>query len=185
MRIVENRKLAWAVLAACVVVSVFLLGGAALSRERGKVLKVFKEGTDSTAGVRYSMDAYLDTAGDRARVMAGEAERHLGASELTESVKANAAIVMDDKAGLDRRSSAYTTLKDDVETLYDKLSAAVDSDTFKAFKLAYDDFWGKDDMMKRDEYHTQARGYNDLISGFPGGAVATITGQGSLNPFGG
>ena len=40
-------------------------------------------------------------------------------------------------------------------------------------------------MIGRDEYHKLAKSYNGLISGFPGGVVATLTGQGNLNTFGG
>jgi hypothetical protein len=44
---------------------------------------------------------------------------------------------------------------------------------------------GKKDLIDRDEYHKLAKGYNDLISGFPGGVVAGITRQGALDTFGG
>ncbi len=40
MRFSENRTIAWVVLAACVLVSVFGLGGMGLAKERGKVLKL-------------------------------------------------------------------------------------------------------------------------------------------------
>ena len=185
MRLAENRKLAWAVLAVCVLVSVFALGGAALGRERGKVMKVFNEGASSSTATRMSMDAYLDSAGESAKIMAGEAEIYLGKSDLSAAAEANASLVGDDSASLDARNKAYTELKDQVEKLYNGMYTAVTAEQFKNFKLAYDDFWGYDDMLGRDEYHKLARGYNDLISGFPGGAVAGLTRQGNLNTFGG
>ena len=55
MRLTENRRLAWVALAVCVVVSVFVLGGAALGRERKNVLRVFNDGTGNT-DTRMSMD---------------------------------------------------------------------------------------------------------------------------------
>jgi len=185
MRLVENRKLAWAVLAVCVVVSVFLLGGAALGRERGQVLKVFNEGTNPSASTRQSMDACLDKATEQAKLMVNEAELHLGESELTRSMRANAEQIGSDLIDLDSRYAGYIALKDQVEQLYNQLYGAVDQATFKNFKIAYDDFWGQDDMMGRDPYHKLAKGYNDLISGFPGGLVAGLTRQGALNTFGG
>lgn len=185
MRLVENRKLAWVVLAVCVVVSIFLLGGAALSRERGQVLKVFNEGANPSAPTRQSMDACLDNASEQAKIMISEAELHLGESELSRAMRANTEILDSDLSSLDSRYAAYTALKDQVERLYNQLYGAVDQATFKNFKMAYDDFWGQDDMMGRDPYHKLAKGYNELISGFPGGLVATLTRQGALNTFGG
>ena len=69
--------------------------------------------------------------------------------------------------------------------MYNKLYGDVDSTQFRNFKLAYDDFKGYTDMIERDDYHALAKGYNGLVSGFPGGIVASLTGQGALNPFGG
>lgn len=185
MRLAENRRLACAVLAVCVLLSVFVLGGAALGRERGKVLKVFNEGSAPSAATRQSMDAYLDSAADCARQMANEAEIHLGASDLVNAALENASVIGEDSADLDARNRAYTELKDQVEKLYNGMYTAVSEEEFRNFKLAYDDFWGCDDLIGRDEYHKLARGYNDLISGFPGGMVAGLTRQGNLNTFGG
>ena len=185
MRIDENRTLAWAVLALSVVVSVFLLGGSSLGRERTKVVKVFNDGVNTKLSTRHSMDAYLDAAGEKATIMAGEAEIYLGASDLTAQTTANAALVGQDAADFTMRSRAYTELKGQVEQLYNQLYARVSAEEFRNFKLAYDDFWGQDDLLKRDDYHKLAKGYNDLISGFPGGVVAGITRQGELDTFGG
>ena len=184
MRLTENRRLAWVALAVCVVVSVFVLGGAALGRERKNVLRVFNDGTGNT-DTRMSMAAYLDDLGKNASIMASEAELRLGRSDLTDAVSANAKKVGDDLAGLDARSEAYAQLKDQVEKLYNNMYSQFSGSDFKSFKLAYDNFWGKKDLIDRDEYHKLAKGYNDLISGFPGGLVATLTRQGSLNTFGG
>ena len=185
MRLTENRKIAWIALAVCVLVSIFALGGGALSRERGKVLRVFNDGADTTLSVRHSMDAYLDSAGDAAKLMANEAEARMGESDLGNGALDNAGLVGDDAADLDAHYAAYTQLKDQVEKLYNGMYGAVSSEDFRDFKLAYDDFWGYDDMIGRDEYHGLAKAYNGLISGFPGGLVAGLTGNGTLNTFGG
>lgn len=185
MRLDENRKVAWAVLAVCVLVSVFLMGGGALGRERSRVMKVFNDGTDASTDIRYSMDAYLDNAGEAASIMANEAELHLGQSDLTDGALKNAALIGQDGAALDARYDAYVDLKGQVEKLYNNLYGAIGTEDFRNFKLAYDDFWGYDDMLGRDGYHKLAKDYNALISGFPGGAVASLTGKGALNTFGG
>lgn len=185
MRLNENRKLACIVLAVCVLLSVFAFGGGALGRERKRAIKVFNDGADTFLATRHSMDAYLDGAGESAGIMANESETHTGAGELVDATLANARLIGDDSASLDARFKAYTELKGQVEKLYNSMYTAVSSEEFRSFKLAYDDFWGYDDMLGRDEYHKLAKRYNELISGFPGGAVATLTGQGSLNTFGG
>ena len=185
MRIDENRKLACVVLAVCVLLSVFAFGGGAIGREYSRVMKVFNDGTDTSLTTRHSMDAYLDTAGEQAAIMAGEAEIYLGESDLSGKAQSNAALIGNDQTPLMLRSQAYTELKGQVEQLYNKLYAAVDQNKFKNFKLAYDEFWGQDDMLNRDGYHKLAKDYNDLISGFPGGAVAAITRKTALDTFGG
>ena len=185
LRFDENRKLAWVVLAACVLLSLLALGGGALVRERSKVLKVFDEGTDTTLPVRYSMDAYLDSASEYAQVMASEAEIHMGQSQLTDAANAEAADLAKDALGLDARFDAFISLTAHVEKLYSNMKINVSDADFRDFKLAYDNFIGQVDMLNRDEYHALAKSYNALIAGFPGGVIARILGQGALNTFGG
>lgn len=185
MRFSENRKIAWVVLAACVLVSVFGFGGLGLARERGKVLKVFDEGADTSLSVRSSMDAYLDGAAEAAQLMASEAALHAKGSAAIDAVSQSAAALADDSQSLDARDAAYTALKTDVDKLYNAMYEAAKGDDFKNFKVAYDDFWGYDDLIKHDEYHGLARAYNALAGGFPGSVVAALTGQGAMNTFGG
>ena len=184
MRLNENRKIAAVVLVVCILLSLFAFGGGALGRERKKVLKVFSDGTDTTLSVRHSMDAYLDSAADCAQVMAGEAELHLGSTHSIDLAKAEASTVAEDAAGLDARYQAYVALKADVDKLYNDVKAATDDADFRDFKLAYDDFWGYEDLISHDEYPKYAKAYNELISVFPGGVVSGLLGLGTLNTFG-
>ena len=184
MRLTENRKIAFAALALCVLVSVFGFGGMKLASERGRVLDVFENGADTTLSVRHSMDAYLDSAAESAQIMVSETELRLGSSQITQAAAAEAAQVAS-QTDLDVRYQAYTDLKSSVDKLYNQLYTAVQGDAFNNFKLAYDDFWGQDDMLGRDEYHQLAKRYNKLVSGFPGGLVAKLLGKGALNTFGG
>lgn len=184
MRFSENRKVAFAVLAVCVLVSVFGFSSMGLARERGKVLTVYDRGADTTLSVRSSMDAYLDAAAEEAQLMASEAELHLGAGQ-GETVSALAQQLAT-QTDLDARYEAYGSLKTASDKLYDTMYRELSSDAdLKNFKIAYDNFWGYDDLIKHDEYHKLAASYNNLISSFPGGVVAKLTGQGALNTFGG
>lgn len=184
MRFTENRTIAWIVLAACVLVSVFGLGGMGLARERGKVLTVYDRGADTTLSTRHSMDAYLDAAAESAQLMVSEAELHMDASAVIDNV-ADLAQTVATAADTDARYEAYSALKTAVDKLYNAMYEAAKGSDFTNFKVAYDDFWGYDDLIRHDEYGKLAADYNGLISGFPGGVVAGITGQGALNTFGG
>lgn len=184
MRLSENRKLAWGVLVVCVLLSIVVLGGSGLARERHRAIEVFNDGSDTSVSVRHSMDAYLDASAEAAQLMASEAELHLGASQTTESVRSLAGQIGDGD-DLDARYAAYTQLKTDVDSLYNVMYDGVESADFTNFKRAYDDFWGYENMIRNDEYHQLARSYNSAAGGFPGGLVAGIWGLDELNAFGG
>lgn len=184
MRFSENRKVAFVVLAVCVLVSVFGLGGMGLARERGKVLTVYDRGADTSLSTRHSVDAYLDDAAENASLMASEAGLHMDASQTIDTV-AQLAQKVASEANTDARYEAFSALKTAVDKLYDAMYNAVKGSDFTNFKVAYDNFWEDVNMIKYDDYPKLAASYNDLISGFPGGVVAGITGQGALNTFGG
>ena len=57
MKVLSNRKVAWAVLIVCVLTSIFGLGGGSLVAERKDVMRVFNDGIDDSFAVRFSMDA--------------------------------------------------------------------------------------------------------------------------------
>ncbi len=184
MRLSENRVVAFVVLAVCVLVSVFGLGGMGLARERGRVLTVYDRGSDPSLSTRHSVDAYLDSAAENAQLMASEAGLHLKGSQAADSVAGLAGQVAAE-ADTNARYEAFTALKTAVDKLYDAMYEAVKGSDFTNFKVAYDNFWESVNMIKYDDYSRLAAGYNGLISGFPGGVVASVTGQGALNTFGG
>ena len=184
MRFSENRKLAFVLLAVCVLVSVFGFGGMGLARERNKVLTVYDRGADASQSTRHSVDAYLDSAAENAALMASEAGLHMEASPLIDNVAQLGQQVAAEESTV-AREEAFTALKTAVDQLYDAMYKAAKGDDFKNFKVAYDNFWENVNMIKYDDYGKLAASYNDLASGFPGGIVAGITGQGALNTFGG
>ena len=184
MQFSDNRKLAFVVLAVCVLASIFGLGGMGLARERSKVLAIYDRGTDASLSTRHSMDAYLDSAAESAQLMVSEARLHMDASAVIDNVESLAETVAT-SGDTNERFEAYSALKTAVDKLYNGMYEAAKGDAFTNFKMAYDDFWGYDDMIRHDDYAKLAAGYNKLISGFPGGLVAKVMGQGALNTFGG
>ena len=184
MRFSENRRLAFVVLAVCVLGSVFGLGGLGLARERAGVMTVYDRGADTSLSTRHSVDAYLDDAAENAKLMASEARLRLGENPAIDTVSQLAEKVAAE-ADTNARYEAFSALKDAVERLYEPMYANVQGADFTSFKAAYDNFWENVNKIKYDDYSKLAAQYNDLIGGFPGGLVATVTGQGALNTFGG
>lgn len=184
MRFSENRRVAFAVLALSVLVSIFGLGGMGLARERSKVLTVYDRGADASLSTRHSVDAYLDSAAENAALMASEAGLHMEASPLIDNV-AQLGQKVAGESDTNARFEAYNALKTAVDQLYDAMYKAARGENLKNFKVAYNNFWEAVKMIKYDDYGKLAASYNDLISGVPGGLVANITGQGTLNTFGG
>lgn len=180
----ENRALAWLALALCAFMSVFGLGGMKLSRERAHALEVFASGEGDRDYVQGSMASYLANAAESAQIMAAEAEQLGGSPAVYEAVAAAAKVLGDPDAEPGARWEAYKTLKTDVDALYNAVYTE-DKSAFAQFKLAYDDFWGDDDLIRRDAYPALARSYNRLVAGFPGSLVARLTGNGKLETFGG
>ena len=140
MRLNENRPLAWAVLAACALGSVFGLGGNSLARERDRVEDYFYDGAETASTTRSSMDAYLDRAAECVLEMASEAQLHLGADNANAQKMLDA---LESFSGddLDARYAAYQTLQGLSDQLYNEMYAANLSDSERVnFKQAYDDF---------------------------------------------
>ncbi|MDO4865441.1 MAG: hypothetical protein Q4C10_02715 [Clostridia bacterium] len=182
MRFSENRKVAVVVLAVCVLVSIFGFGSIGLARERAKVLTVYDRGADTSLSTRHSMDAYLDSAAENARLMVSEARLHMEDSPVIDKVEELADALASEES-IDARYEAYVAMKTAVDSLYDAMYRAVQGSDFTNFKVAYDDFWGCDDLIRHDEYHGLAARFNRLVAGFPGSLVAGISGQGALNTF--
>lgn len=184
MRFSENRPIAWAVLAVCVIGSVFGLGGGSVAGERAKIVTVFNKGTESSSTTRSSMDAYLDRAAEQAQLMANEAMILLGNDDATANEMLTLAPIISDNDDLDARYDAYTRVKDDSDKLYNAIYAKFDKAKTKNFKAAYDDFWEAEKFIKHDQYRTMAADFNTTLKGFPAGLITSIHGIKPLNSFG-
>ena len=186
MPLKENRTLAWAVLGVCVLGSVFGLGGHTLAQDRNELLNVFYQGTDTQETTRHSMDAYLDRAAECAVVMGSEAQLLLGADNTTAQEMIDLSSVVSDGDDLTERYEAYCTLQKDADTLYNAVYAADLAGTQRvSFKQAYDDFWGSDKYIRRDEYRSLANAYNGALSGFPASLAAEVWNVDAMDTFGG
>ena len=184
MRFNENRPLAWAVLAACALGSVFGLGGNSLARERDRVEDYFYDGAETSSTARGSMDAYLDRAAEFVLEMASEAQLHLGADNANAQKMLDA---LESFSGddLDARYAAYQTLQGLSDQLYNEMYAAPLSDADRRlFKQAYDDFWGCDKYVRIDPYRSMAAEFNRELKGFPASVAAAIWNVDALNSFG-
>ena len=178
MRFSENRVIAWIVFAACVIGSIFGLGGAGIAREQDKIIEVFYEGAKDRDAA-HCMDAYLKRAGECAQIMANEAELLIGSNGDVQDMLSAAAFIGSDDA-MEDRAAAYLQIRILSDRLYNAVYSANISDSLKKnFKLAYDDFWGAARFIEKDPYHALAREYNDGLSGLAG-LAAKIYGAGEL-----
>lgn len=184
--LLENRRVAWIVLAICVLGSVVGLGGAGLARERSQLVDAFYNGVvkgDQTG--RSSMDAYLDRSAECAQLMYSEAQLLLGADNAVAGEMEQVLADFAENADLDERYAAYTRLQSLADQLYNAIYGAELSDAQRVnFKRAYDDFWGSDKYIRMDPYRELAADFNASLRGFPAGLVAKIWGVETMNSFG-
>ena len=188
MRISENRRIAWIVLAVCVLFSVVVLGGSGMARERDKIVDVFYEGAYEN-DASHCMDAYLKRAFENARTMAYEAKLYLGddnqsANTILECLAQADALDEGDFYGL------YTNWKviayQNADELYNQMYGAGLSETERAsFKRAYDDFCECERFIQKDPYCEMAADFTDEMEGsFLSTVVCRLFGVDRLCSFG-
>lgn len=184
MKLINNRKFAWAVLAVCVAVSIVGFGGGSLASQRSDAVRVFNEGIDTSFAVRFSMDAYLENCASYARTMAEEYRLHVDSESDTAAQALELAGMIGDGDDLDSRESAYKALCNQVEALYTEFYASKVAEADRAiFKNAYSNFQGEVSKIKYDEYHALAAKYNSAAEGFPASAVSGLLGLDPLSDF--
>ena len=188
MKFTENRKIAWIVLAVCVLFSIVVLGGSGMAREREKILDVFYEGAHKN-DASHCMDAYLDRAFESARLMAYEAKLHLGdsnqsANEILDCIALADVCAEGDTYGLyaQWKIIAYQN----ADSLYNEFYRTNLSDAQrKTFKMAYDDFWECERFMQMDPYREMAADFTNAVEGaFPANLVCKLFGVERLCSFG-
>lgn len=189
MKFTENRKIAWIVLALCVLFSVVVLGGSGMARERGKIMDVFYEGYHKD-DASHCMDAYLDRAFESARLMAYEAKLHLGdnnrsANEILDCLARVPAY--EDAQDIYGLYSEWKVIAyQNADQLYNEMYAAQLTDAQrKNFKAAYDDFWECERFIQMDPYREMAADFTKEVEGnFPANLVCKVFGVDRLCSFG-
>lgn len=184
MKLITNRKFAWAVLAVCVAASIIGFGGGSLAAQRRSAVRVFNDGIDTSFAVRFSMDAYLESCAGYARTMAEEYRLHVDKDSSQAADVLSAAAQIGDGEDLDARFGAYKSLCSQIDALYtDFFGAELSEENRTVFKKAYSNFQGEVSKIKYDEYHALAAKYNSTIEGFPASMVSMLLGLDVLNEF--
>ena len=181
MKLPENRKIASAVLAGAVLVSVFGIGALKVSSARRSAEAVFYNGTDTSLSVNHSVNGYLERAETSAVKLAGECELVLGAGGA-DAVKAAAKELSDAKDIADKYD-AYKVLSQEIQDLWTR-TLAKEPEPTGALPF-YKDYQSAADLIKNDSYSTYARVYNESTDSFPATAIAGIYGMDPLDTFGG
>lgn len=184
MKILKKRKVAWLILALCVMVSIVGLGGGHLASQRREALRVFDGGIDDFFTVRFSMDAYLENCAEYARTMAEEYRLHVDADDGAADNVLSLASAVADEDDLDSRYSAYKALCNAVESLYTDFHAAQVAEADQSlFSNAYSNYQGEVSKLGYDEYHVLAEKFNRQREEFPAKAISSLLGVKPLNPF--
>ena len=184
MKLINNRRFAWIVLAACIAVSIIGFGGGSLAAQRSDAVRIFNEGIDTSFAVRFSMDAYLENCASYAEIMAQEYRLHVDRdSTLAASILEVASIITNDDT-INNLSNSYKSLCRQIEDLYIDFHAADVAEADRAiFKNAYSNFQGEVSKIKYDEYHAVAAKFNSAIEGFPANAISRLLNIDALSDF--
>lgn len=179
MRITENRALALALCVVCALVSIFGIGGMKLKGKYDDVAAYFVEGEDE----RHNMEAYLDRCSEYADDLANAAKKYLIYDEEIDAVLEYSDELNVEYGHSGSRYANYVQLTEAVEELYTQLEIAGSYEEPDVM-LAYGDYQSAADLIKRDDYHSKARAYNDLASGFPASLIASVWGVDWVDTFG-
>lgn len=182
MRLTENRRIASAVLLACVLLSVFALGGWKLRAKESALNDLFVLGSETALATRHSMDAYLDRAVDAANVLAQEAKGYAVDESLVGDVLQSAG-ALGKANGMNGRYEPYSNLTGAVENLYSTLQAAGAGDAVHV-KAAYGDFTSAQSLLKYDAYHAEANSYNKVVGAFPARVIGALWGVNEAETYG-
>lgn len=184
MKILNNRKTAWIVLALSVVISIAGMGGGHLVAQRRDVMQVFNSGIDDSFAVRFSMDAYLENCAEYAQTMAEEYRLHIGNHDESANNVIELASMIGDGDDLENRYSAYKALCAAVESLYTDFNAASVADADQTlFSRAYSNYQGEVSKIEYDEYHVLAEKFNHKCEAFPANVICGLFGIDSMSTF--
>lgn len=184
MKVLNNRRVAWIVLALSVVISIVGMGGGHLAAQRRDIMRVFNAGIDDSFAVRFSMDAYLENCAEYASVMAEEYKLHVRKDDPSAANLVELASMIGDGDDLENRYSAYKAMCSAVESLYtDFHAASVTEEDQTLFSHAYSNFQGEVSKIEYDEYHALAEKFNRRCETFPANFVCRLLGIEPMSTF--
>lgn len=183
MKFSEKRPIAWAVLVACALISIFGFGGGSMASKRTAI--------EDQLYVIDGMDYNLKRVATAAATMATEGKIMLGQDDATAIEMAELAETLDGDKDVAKRAEALDKLKADRETLYAAMNASgFADDKLVSFKRADKEFSSAMEALRQDErmegdasYNERARDYNGDIKGFPASLVMKLLGKGELATF--
>lgn len=174
MPIKENRKLALAVLAVCVLISVFAFGGIALGREHGKVETVYTTGALNDG---LSVKTFLTERGTEALKLAAIGAVYLGEDDADVKALQEAAEQINEATGIAERLAFSRNIENAQSMVYEKLQKAGLSDEDAREVRVYDrNITSAGQKMANDVFFENAASFNKTLRGFPANLISGLTG---------
>jgi len=174
VKISENRRIAWVVLAVCVVVSIVVFGGCGLKNECSGAKAAFYSGGGDAY---FSLDSYINRRAEYAGKMSALAQANKLDAGLVQALDA---AVSDVRAAGDINAKllANRNMADAADKLYALIAADSSmSDTDKRdAKLLYADLTDAAGKMAGDQYFIEAERYNAVLGGFPASILSRLFG---------
>ena len=166
-RFTENRAVAWIVLCAVVLASVFGFGAWKLSAAASSC--------DATAGVlRDDLAMQMNAA----RAIVTAAEQAVPDAMTLQSVKEGLA-AYDEADTLSGQYDAAASLSSDVALLYEEARAVLGDEKGGALQTQYSEYNSRATIIRQTslpEYNEQARAATSKLSGFPASLIASVAG---------
>lgn len=172
MKLSENRRLAWIVLAVCVMFSLSFSSERALASLRAQVEAVFVSGAHND-GLCINND--LKERAECAYNIASTASNYAQIDSKLVSAARDASNELSKAETISQKYEANVACQRAVEDLYTAIDNASMSDADRTFVLKqYKEFQSRADTIKRDFYNQQALKYNDTVSAFPANLLAKL-----------
>ena len=197
MNLKENRKLAFIVLAAAIIISIGVMGPVSLMRSHSKAAELFMQGDNREMILRCAeqgallgqmSDVYLaDAAIDQ--YASAQTASALRAGDYTALPATLQSLSADLKAATDPNTclAILIELNTAVEKTYTGLEMLdIADDDFRNIKLSYYDYKGALDILSREETYAEAAArFNKQAKGFPAGLFCDILNIAPLTTYGG
>lgn len=183
MKLFENKGISIVLMAALILAGTWLGGWRSLGSLYSKVEDVFFVGEDRD-GICIEND--LSERAAAAGNMVTIARKYLGDSPEVQALSeaASALTATGRNRDISARLSANQTLDTAMSALYQRLETETLSDQDEKYRQRlYADFNSRNDTISHDPYNQYAQEYNQVLSGFPAGLLASLTPVHEAVPF--